>query len=533
MDTVATSLPESISRPNGSAICTLCGACCNGAIFARVSITGDEIAMAQNAGLGVFEKDGKTAFPQPCAAHQNGRCSIYQIRPKPCQNFQCRLLTRYLDGEISVEQATSLVALVAAASESIIKKCRTSAPASSISEQDKSKADLDDTWHDADLRNNADEFYSDLTTLTNTLRDHFSLFKTTRQQPGELPSLTQLYVYVTETCDCACDRNLAAIYSGRRKARFLSPESLESAIIEAKPLGLTSLKWTGGEPTLHPDFPKLLAVQKKHELRGALETNGLYLSHELASLLVASGVTDVAVGLDGARRETHDAIRGMHGAYDRVMAGIEQLIAVGLRPRLVITLMQRNAGEVDEMLALADRIGAGSIKFKILHPDRLSKIFYPDGKALPVAELIALNRRIEKSMSRISLPVSCEIPFAFRSFRILSQLTGNRVLTSSLGLLADGSYTFCGVGINITSMVFGKAGDGDMAGIWWNHTVVREMRENLLSRLGGICSRCLMKGQCLGGHATDNLPRTGDLTREFWFCRAAAAEGLFPSSRMA
>ena len=42
-----------------------------------------------------------------------------------------------------------------------------------------------------------------------------------------------------------------------RPVRFLDPQIFAAAVEEAKPLGLNSVKWTGGEPTIHPDFDKL------------------------------------------------------------------------------------------------------------------------------------------------------------------------------------------------------------------------------------------------------------------------------------
>jgi hypothetical protein len=42
---------------------------------------------------------------QPCACHLDGRCSVYASRPAVCASYDCTLLTRYAQGEVSAEDA--------------------------------------------------------------------------------------------------------------------------------------------------------------------------------------------------------------------------------------------------------------------------------------------------------------------------------------------------------------------------------------------------------------------------------------------
>jgi len=357
-------------------------------------------------------------------------------------------------------------------------------------------------------------------------------------QPAEkVPALSQLYVYVTDACNCACihcwivaDR---ATVGGNGK-HFLAADVLDAAIVEAKPLGLTGLKWTGGEPTIHPDFPALLAIQKKHKLQGRMETNGMRVTPGRAAQLADSGVDHVSVSLDGARPETHDSIRGVRGAWEGAVAGIGHLVTAGYRPQIIMSLMRCNVAELEDVLALAGQMGAGSVKFNIVQPNLRGEDIHAAGEALPVAELIALNRRVEREVApRVAFPIYFDVPLAFRSLtRILNGGGSACGIKGILGLLADGSYALCGIGVNIPEMVFGQAGQRQLADIWRNHAVVREIREGLSERLTGVCGRCLMKAACLGSCVAQNYHDRGELTADYWFCRAAAAEGLFPKSRL-
>ena len=70
----------------------------------------------------------------------------------------------------------------------------------------------------------------------------------------DTPPLSRIYFYLTEGCNLACRHCwLAPGFDpdGSRHA-VLPVELFETAIREARPLGLARVKLTGGEPLLHP-----------------------------------------------------------------------------------------------------------------------------------------------------------------------------------------------------------------------------------------------------------------------------------------
>jgi hypothetical protein len=49
-------------------------------------------------------------FLLPCNHHQNGRCDIYHSwRPEICRTHKCKLLRRFLKGDLSFNQATIII----------------------------------------------------------------------------------------------------------------------------------------------------------------------------------------------------------------------------------------------------------------------------------------------------------------------------------------------------------------------------------------------------------------------------------------
>ena len=93
-------------------LCTRCGLCCDGSLFADVELAGSaEAAGLEVMGLEIEEDDTDGAvLVQPCGALRGKRCGIYAHRPECCRTFECRLLQDARRGAVSVEQAVEHIA---------------------------------------------------------------------------------------------------------------------------------------------------------------------------------------------------------------------------------------------------------------------------------------------------------------------------------------------------------------------------------------------------------------------------------------
>jgi Fe-S-cluster containining protein len=61
-------------------------------------------------GLTLKRKSGLTTFRQPCSAHQNNQCAIYENRPQRCRLFNCQQLLRVASREITQSAAQERIA---------------------------------------------------------------------------------------------------------------------------------------------------------------------------------------------------------------------------------------------------------------------------------------------------------------------------------------------------------------------------------------------------------------------------------------
>ena len=93
-------------------LCTSCGLCCDGTLFADVELVGQaEVARLEIMGMEVENENGSIGLlSQPCAALRGTRCGIYAHRPKCCRVFQCHLLQNVQRGAVTVERAMEQIA---------------------------------------------------------------------------------------------------------------------------------------------------------------------------------------------------------------------------------------------------------------------------------------------------------------------------------------------------------------------------------------------------------------------------------------
>lgn len=93
-------------------LCTRCGLCCDGSLFADVELAGRaEATKVEAMGLEIEDDDANGALlPQPCKALQGKLCGIYAHRPECCRTFECRLLQDVRRGAVGVERAGEQVA---------------------------------------------------------------------------------------------------------------------------------------------------------------------------------------------------------------------------------------------------------------------------------------------------------------------------------------------------------------------------------------------------------------------------------------
>ena len=92
-------------------LCKSCGLCCTGHLFAWAHLTAGELFSAQSLGLNVIQDNPhQRGFTQPCPMW-NGVCALYNSPkyPRSCKRYNCDVLCRLLDEDISLTEALSTI----------------------------------------------------------------------------------------------------------------------------------------------------------------------------------------------------------------------------------------------------------------------------------------------------------------------------------------------------------------------------------------------------------------------------------------
>jgi sulfatase maturation enzyme AslB (radical SAM superfamily) len=156
-----------------------------------------------------------------------------------------------------------------------------------------------------------------------------------------LSSLDTLWFQVGGTlCNLACTHCFVSCSPTNHTHEMLTLAEVEPFLDEASSLGVKEYYFTGGEPFLNPEMEPILERTLDFGPATVL-TNGLLLDADrcqrLALLAETSNYSlDFRVSMDGYSAETNDPIRG-EGTFERILRGIENLVAAGLNPVITVT----------------------------------------------------------------------------------------------------------------------------------------------------------------------------------------------------
>lgn len=121
-----------------------------------------------------------------------------------------------------------------------------------------------------------------------------------------------------------------------------------------------AITFTGGEPTLHPALPAIVAAARSRGfMRIGVQTNGRRLrEHGYAAALRDAGLTDVHLSLHGLGSAIHDHHTGVLGSFVEAAAGLAAARHAGLTTVVTTVLTRSNARS---LAALAPWLAAESV----------------------------------------------------------------------------------------------------------------------------------------------------------------------------
>ena len=175
-----------------------------------------------------------------------------------------------------------------------------------------------------------------------------------------------------------CNLNCKHCYSnsGAVLEEELSSKEALDVVDQLADAGVTALAFSGGEPLSSKDFFKVAGHAVKRGLYVSVATNGTLLTKENVRKLKQTGVHYVEVSIDGATAGTHDAFRGVPGAFEKAVTGIRNAVEEDLCACIATTATKGNLAEFPAIIDLAEEIGAERFTYFNFIPTGRGKSLY-------------------------------------------------------------------------------------------------------------------------------------------------------------
>jgi radical SAM protein with 4Fe4S-binding SPASM domain len=319
------------------------------------------------------------------------------------------------------------------------------------------------------------------------------------------------------------------VEAGPEQTARLAAAAVNRQIDLAVPLGLQSLKITGGEPLLYKDETlSILTHAAGAGIVSKLETNGVLITDTIAAELAKLGAV-VSISLDGASAEAHDTFRRSKGSFERTLHSVEKLISAGCTVEAVSCIHRGNVHQIHQIVSLCDGLGISYLKFNF--PSRYGRAIKlaDSGMLLSTAEILGTIRLLEQRCQprNPSMELDFDVPRALRMY----PRDGLRCKVMNLiSILPDGRYSLCGIGVTHKEITFGTIKQQDIDEVWRENDALTGLRNAISGERKGVCGICTKYCACLGHCAAYVISEFGSINAPHPLCQDAYDRGLFPES---
>lgn len=341
--------------------------------------------------------------------------------------------------------------------------------------------------------------------------------------PGSIPRV--IAWESTQACNLVC-RHCRASAQTEPAPDELTTSEVKRLIDEIVSLSKPIFVISGGEPLMREDIFDVAAYATDRGLRVAMSPNGTLITPHAVERMKDAGVKRVSVSIDGSSAERHDAIRGVTGAFQDAVRGIQHCRDGGLPFQINTTVMRQNVHDLEATHDLTVSLGAAAWHIFMLVPTGRGQV---DDELTPKGYEDILNWIYDAALkSPIPLRVTCGPQFMRlvltrqKDSDTPPNLVGQErgLDRMSRGCLAGMGYCFishrgevypCGY----LPVLAGNVREEDFASIYQESPIFQQLRD--LSQLEGKCGRCPFLRRC-GGCRARAYSLTGNYLAEEPYC---------------
>jgi heme b synthase len=309
----------------------------------------------------------------------------------------------------------------------------------------------------------------------------------------------------------------------------LSTQECLTLIDDIATLGKPVLILTGGEPLYRDEFFEISKYAVDKGLRVVIGSNGTLISRDIASKMKDIPVSRIGVSLDFPTSSLQDAFRGMNGAFDAAISGIENSIDAGIEVQINSTITKLNVKYLDDLLSLALDMGVVAFHPFMLVPTGRGKGL--ESEQLDPEEYENILTWIYDKQAELGDKIFFKPTDAPHYMRIKMQrnkeskasksANGETSMTAiTRGCLAGTGFCFIShvgrvQGCGYLDIEAGNIRKTAFPEIWSNSSLFSDLRD--FSKIEGKCGICEYKVVC-GGCRARAYAVKGDYMEEEPFC---------------
>lgn len=153
----------------------------------------------------------------------------------------------------------------------------------------------------------------------------------------------------------------------------MNKEEVFSFLQQIVDLNIPYVAFSGGEPLLHPYFFQMCEFLRKNNVSLKVETNGEFITEEIAQKLAQLKFRSVQISLDGATAGIHERLR-IKGDWQKAVSACRSLIKKGVNTEVVFVPTKFNIHETGALIDFAYSLGVyGVYTGKIMRIGRAAK----------------------------------------------------------------------------------------------------------------------------------------------------------------
>lgn len=339
------------------------------------------------------------------------------------------------------------------------------------------------------------------------------------------PSLRVLYINPADGCNLHCKH--CWVNEGSTSGEILTLEQWKLLLMQAKELGCSYIKLTGGEPLLYRDIVPLYRFISEVFHQVVIETNGTLEPEGLWDALLETKPYHISVSLDSADPISHDSFRGQSGSWEKTVSFAKKLVAHGINSQVIMSVSSIHRKSIEDMIYLVQQIGIFSLKINFVIPSGRGKnnSFIQNTSIKEAVDFFAWFGNNTPAW------VQPSIPAALLPVNRLSVM-GYCPVQNLMGVLPDGTFSLCGVAFSRKDMSWGKFPETSVEEAWKNSPIYNRIRSSVPEHFEGVCHLCMHRDSCLGSCVVNNLETGGSITSPDVICQQAYDAGLFPTTRL-